>query len=56
MLIGAEIRRRLPAGAAVEPVPGLVVKGKDTPVDAYLLTATDALADRRLSRPRGRGR
>jgi class 3 adenylate cyclase len=37
VLIGAETYRRLPAGTVVEAMPGLVVKGKQDPVDAYLL-------------------
>jgi class 3 adenylate cyclase len=56
VLIGAETYRRLPPDTAAEAVPGLRVKGKDTPVDAYLLTSPEALEDRALSRPRGRGR
>jgi class 3 adenylate cyclase len=37
VLIGAETRRRLPLDTDAEPRPGLMVKGKQTPVDAYLL-------------------
>ena len=37
MLIGAETYRRLPDGAVVEPMPGLKVKGKDDPIDGYVL-------------------
>ncbi|HSD80857.1 MAG TPA: adenylate/guanylate cyclase domain-containing protein, partial [Solirubrobacteraceae bacterium] len=37
VLIGAETRRALPGGSVVEAVPGLRVKGKRDPVDAYLL-------------------
>jgi class 3 adenylate cyclase len=37
VLIGAETYRRLPAGTPVDAQPGLEVKGKRTPVDAYLL-------------------
>jgi class 3 adenylate cyclase len=37
VLIGAETFRRLPDGAGVQPMPGLRVKGKTTPVDAYVL-------------------
>jgi class 3 adenylate cyclase len=37
VLIGAETYRRLPDGADVEAMPGLRVKGKQTPVDAYVL-------------------
>jgi class 3 adenylate cyclase len=39
VLIGAETFRRLPVRADVEPMPGLRVKGKQTPVDAYVLRA-----------------
>jgi class 3 adenylate cyclase len=39
VLIGAETRRALPRGTIVEAVPGLRVKGKQEPVDAYLLRA-----------------
>ena len=39
VLIGAETFRRLPAGADVEAMPGLHVKGKQEPVDAYVLLA-----------------
>ena len=38
VLVGAETRARLPAEMAVEPVPGLHLKGKAAPVDAFLLT------------------
>ncbi|HWL33998.1 MAG TPA: adenylate/guanylate cyclase domain-containing protein [Gaiellaceae bacterium] len=37
VLIGAGTHAALPAGAAVEPMSGLRMKGKDEPVDAYLL-------------------
>jgi class 3 adenylate cyclase len=37
VLIGAETYRRLPDGVQVEPVPGVRVKGKEAPLDAYLL-------------------
>jgi class 3 adenylate cyclase len=37
VLIGAETYRRLPDGAVVEAMPGLRVKGKESPVDAYIL-------------------
>jgi class 3 adenylate cyclase len=56
VLIGSETQRKLPPETALAPVPGLHVKGKDTPVDAYLVLSTGALRDRVLSRPRGRGR
>ena len=39
VLIGADTYRRLPAGAIVERWSGLRMKGKDDPVDAYLLLA-----------------
>jgi class 3 adenylate cyclase len=39
VLIGADTYRRLGANADVEPRPGLVVKGKQSPVDAYILKA-----------------
>jgi len=56
VLIGAETRRRLPAETAVESVAGLRVKGRDAPVDAYLLTSPGDLDGRVLSRARARGR
>ena len=56
VLIGSETRRRLPPETALTPIPGLRVKGKDVPVDAYLLLSTGELGERVLSRPRGRGR
>jgi len=37
VLIGAETFRRLPDGADATPMHGLQVKGKQAPVDAYLL-------------------
>ena len=37
VLIGAETYRRLPDGAVVDPMPGLKVKGKDHPIDGYVL-------------------
>ena len=39
VLVGAETFRRLPPGAVVERMPGLRVKGKRDPVDAYVLHA-----------------
>jgi class 3 adenylate cyclase len=39
VLIGADTYRRLGANADVEPRLGLVVKGKQSPVDAYILKA-----------------
>jgi class 3 adenylate cyclase len=39
VLIGAETYRQLPEGVVVEPRPGLQVKGKESPVDAYVLQA-----------------
>jgi adenylate cyclase len=44
VLIGAETYRRLPDGAVAERVPGLTVKGKDQPIDAYLLRSLPAWA------------
>jgi class 3 adenylate cyclase len=37
VLIGEETYRRLPDGAVVDAQPGLLVKGKQVPIDAYLL-------------------
>ena len=37
VVIGAETLRRLPAGAVVERLPELRVKGKAEPVEAYVL-------------------
>jgi class 3 adenylate cyclase len=37
VLIGTETLRCLPDGTAVEPMPGLRVKGKEAPIDAYIL-------------------
>jgi class 3 adenylate cyclase len=42
VLIGAETYRQLPEGAVVEPVSGLQVKGKKSPLDAYLLHSLPA--------------
>ena len=42
VLIGGETYRRLPEGTAVEAVPGLRLKGKEAPVDAYLLRSLPA--------------
>ena len=42
VLIGAETYRQLPREAEVEARPGLVVKGKRTPVDAFVLNALPA--------------
>jgi class 3 adenylate cyclase len=39
VLIGAETYRQLPQGAVVEPRLGLQVKGRESPVDAYVLQA-----------------
>jgi adenylate cyclase len=39
VLIGDETFRQLPAGTVAELQGGLRVKGKDEPVDAYLLMA-----------------
>jgi len=37
VLIGAETYRRLPAETVVDSRPGLMLKGKETAVDAYVL-------------------
>jgi class 3 adenylate cyclase len=37
VLIGADTYRRLPTSVEVEPRPALQLKGKDRPVDAYVL-------------------
>jgi class 3 adenylate cyclase len=37
VLVGAETFRRLPAEAVAEAMPGLLVKGKTTAVDAFVL-------------------
>jgi class 3 adenylate cyclase len=50
VLIGAETFRRLPAQAEVEAWPGLELKGKSSPVDAYLLTAIPSPTTRRERR------
>ena len=42
VLIGAETLRRLPDGVEGEPILGLKLKGKDTPIDAYLLRSLPA--------------
>jgi class 3 adenylate cyclase len=42
VLIGAETRCRLPHETDAEPQPGLRVKGKQTPVDAYILHSVQA--------------
>ena len=42
VLVGAETYRRLPPDADVEPRLGLEVKGKRTPVDAYVLRSMAA--------------
>jgi adenylate cyclase len=47
VLIGAETLRRLPDGAEGEPIFGLRLKGKDTPIDAYLLRSLPAARGRR---------
>jgi hypothetical protein len=36
-VIGSETAAELPAGAVVERLPPMEVKGKDEPVEAYLL-------------------
>jgi class 3 adenylate cyclase len=42
VLVGAETYRRLPGNADAEAWPGLMVKGKQTPVDAYVLRTVPA--------------
>jgi class 3 adenylate cyclase len=42
VLVGAETYRRLPSNADAEAWPGLRVKGKATPVDAYVLHSVPA--------------
>jgi class 3 adenylate cyclase len=39
VLIGSETYEQLPDGAIVEQRPGLRVKGKQDPLDAYVLFA-----------------
>jgi class 3 adenylate cyclase len=46
VLIGAETYRGPPPGAVVDARPGLVVKGKRTPIDAYVLHSLPALSRR----------
>jgi class 3 adenylate cyclase len=53
VMLGADTLRRLPAETAVEPVAGLRLKGKEAPVDAYLLMSTNGLEP---VRQLGRGR
>jgi class 3 adenylate cyclase len=50
VLIGAETYRSLNVAADVEPRPGLVVKGKEDRVDAYVLNAIPSQASTRESR------
>jgi adenylate cyclase len=47
VLVGADTYRRLPPDADVEPRPGLVVKGKQARVDAYILNAMPSQLGRR---------
>jgi class 3 adenylate cyclase len=49
VLIGAGTYRSLPVEADVEPRPGLMVKGKQAPVDAYVLNAVTSQAPTRES-------
>jgi class 3 adenylate cyclase len=44
VLIGADTYDRLPPSAEVEARPALAVKGKRTPIDAYVLNALPAEA------------
>ena len=41
VVVGGETARRLAGGARLEPLPALRVKGKQAPVDAYVLHALD---------------
>jgi class 3 adenylate cyclase len=52
VLIGAATYRRLPGPADVEARPGLVVKGKHDPVDAYVLNAMPSPRKRHAYRAR----
>jgi class 3 adenylate cyclase len=45
VLIGSETYRRLPLRADVDPVPGIAMKGKHAPVDAYLLNGLPSRPD-----------
>jgi len=58
VLIGAETYRRLPPHTGAEARPGLTVKGKQTPVDAYLLRSVPDARQNDLGRHRAlfRGR
>jgi class 3 adenylate cyclase len=47
VLVGADTYRRLAPDADAEPRPGLVVKGKQARVDAYILNATPSQLVRR---------
>ncbi len=51
VLIGSETYRRLPDGAVVEPMPGLKVKGKDAPIDGYVLRSLPCERPRGVSSP-----
>jgi class 3 adenylate cyclase len=42
VVIGGETYRRLPDGTRVEPLGGVRVKGKEAPVDAYILLGLPA--------------
>jgi adenylate cyclase len=42
VLIGPGTYERLPAGTVVESMPGIMVKGKGAPIDAYVLRALPA--------------
>jgi class 3 adenylate cyclase len=55
VLIGAETYRRLPDGAEAESMPGLRVKGKRDPVDAFVLRSLPppVRGPRRFTRQRG---
>ena len=50
IVISADTYRALPDGTAVEPLPELDVKGKEAPVDAYVLVRLPPDADERGER------
>jgi adenylate cyclase len=50
VVVGAETYRRLPDGTAVEALSGLRVKGKEAPVEAYVVVALPSGGDERGKR------
>jgi hypothetical protein len=46
VLIGAGTYERLPDGAVVEAMPAVMVKGKEAPLEAYVLRELPAAATR----------